>query len=46
MLKLRIDKMKRINKLLKKMLKIDKNITAAEFAHVVNGNKIQIDVRG
>jgi len=37
--------MKRINTLLKKMLKVDKHITAAQFAHVVNGNKLQIDVR-
>ncbi len=37
--------MKRINKLLKKMLKVDRHITAAQFAHVVNGHKIQIDIK-
>ena len=36
--------MNRINKLLKKMLKVDKRITAAQFAHVVNGHKLRIDM--
>ena len=37
-------KMKRINELLKMVLKIYKKITASQFARVVNGQSLKIDL--
>ena len=36
--------MKRINELLKMVLKMDKKITASQFARVVNGQSLHIDL--